>query len=161
DRIHRRHCRRLQPDPRRAGGWLTGGCHRQHDRCLRHRKLSRRRAAAPPYRDHLVQARGPAWNPGRKERVMPKIPRWVALLIGLAILIAAPIGRGNYISLILSTWLIYTIAAMGLNLTLGYAGQISLAQAAFIGIGAYVSALMTLNGWHWLVTVPCAVALCF
>jgi branched-chain amino acid transport system permease protein len=92
---------------------------------------------------------------------MPKIPRWVWLLIGLAILIAAPIGRGNYISLILSTWLIYTIAAMGLNLTLGYAGQISLAQAAFIGIGAYVSALMTLNGWHWLVTVPCAVALCF
>lgn len=92
---------------------------------------------------------------------MAQVPRWVWLLIGLAILIAAPIGRGNYFSLILSTWLIYTIAAMGLNLTLGYAGQISLAQAAFIGIGAYVSALMTLNGWHWLATVPCAVTLCF
>jgi len=92
---------------------------------------------------------------------MPKIPRWIWLLAGLAILIAAPIGRGNYFSLILSTWLIYTIAAMGLNLTLGYAGQISLAQPPFIGIGAYVSALMTLAGWHWLVTVPCAVALTF
>ena len=92
---------------------------------------------------------------------MTRIPRWVWLLVGLAILIAAPLGRGSYFSLILSTWLIYTIAAMGLNLTLGYAGQISLAQSAFIGIGAYVSALMTLNGWHWLATIPFAIALCF
>lgn len=92
---------------------------------------------------------------------MQRIPSWIWLLVGLAVLIAAPIGRGNYISLVLSTWLIYTIAAMGLNLTLGYAGQISLAQAAFIGIGAYVSALMTLSGWHWLATIPCAVALSF
>lgn len=92
---------------------------------------------------------------------MPRIPRWAWLLAGLAVLLAAPIGRGNYFSLILSTWLIYSIAAMGLNLTLGYAGQISLAQGAFIGIGAYVTALMTLAGWHWLAAVPCAVALCF
>ena len=34
------------------------------------------------------------------------------------------------------------IAAMGLNLTLGYAGQVSLAQAAFVGIGAYTTALL-------------------
>lgn len=92
---------------------------------------------------------------------MPRIPRWAWLLAGLVILLIAPIGRGNYFSLILSTWLIYTIAAMGLNLTLGYAGQISLAQGAFIGIGAYVAALMTLAGWHWLAAVPCAVALSF
>ena len=31
---------------------------------------------------------------------------------------------------------------IGLNLPLGYAGQISLAQAAFVGIGAYVAALL-------------------
>ena len=35
---------------------------------------------------------------------------------------------------------------MGLNLTLGYAGQVSLAQAAFVGIGAYTAALLTTAG---------------
>ena len=39
-----------------------------------------------------------------------------------------------------------TIAALGLNLTLGYAGQVSLAQAAFVGIGAYTVALLTQPG---------------
>ena len=44
---------------------------------------------------------------------------------------------------ILSMWAVMTIAAIGLNLTLGYAGQMSLAQAAFVGIGAYITALLT------------------
>src|SRR6201999_3122250 len=48
---------------------------------------------------------------------------------------------------ILSQWAVMTIAAMGLNLTLGYAGQVSLAQGAFVGIGAYCSALLTTQGW--------------
>ncbi len=38
---------------------------------------------------------------------------------------------------------ILTIVLVGLNLLMGYAGQISLGQAAFYGIGAYVSAIMT------------------
>jgi branched-chain amino acid transport system permease protein len=92
---------------------------------------------------------------------MRAIPKWVWIALGLALLVAAPLGRGNYISLILSTWLIFTIAAMGLNLTLGYAGQISLAQGAFLGIGAYITALMTLAGVHWLAAVPASVAACF
>lgn len=46
---------------------------------------------------------------------------------------------------------IYGIVAIGLALLLGYAGQVSMAQAAFYGIGAYTSAILTtragLNGW--------------
>jgi branched-chain amino acid transport system permease protein len=38
---------------------------------------------------------------------------------------------------------IYAILALGLSLFLGYAGQISLAHAAFFGIGAYVTAILT------------------
>jgi branched-chain amino acid transport system permease protein len=37
---------------------------------------------------------------------------------------------------------IFTIAAAGLNITLGYAGVFSAAQAVFVGIGAYVTALV-------------------
>ena len=43
---------------------------------------------------------------------------------------------GNFIG-------IYAIVAIGLALLLGYAGQVSMAQAAFFGIGAYTSAVLT------------------
>lgn len=87
--------------------------------------------------------------------------RVLLLLLGLAALIVAPLGQGNYIVLILSSWLMFTIAAMGLNLTLGYAGQISLAQASFIAIGAYTTALMTLAGLPWILAVVASVVLAF
>lgn len=84
------------------------------------------------------------------------------LIPGLLVLAAlAPIGQGNYIVYVLTSWLVFSIAAMGLNLTLGYAGQISLAQASFMAIGAYTTALLTLAGWHWMVAMPLGLALCF
>ena len=64
-----------------------------------------------------------------------------------ALLIAAPFGLKPYGIYILTLWAVTTIAAIGLNLTLGYAGQVSLAQGAFVGIGAYVAALLTTKGW--------------
>ncbi len=46
---------------------------------------------------------------------------------------------------------IYSLIAIGLSLLMGYAGQISLGHAAFYGIGAYVSGILTatygLNPW--------------
>lgn len=83
------------------------------------------------------------------------------VLLGIAALVAAPIGQGNYIIYTLCSWLLFSIAAMGLNLTLGYAGQVSLAQAAFMGIGAYVTALMTLAGIHWGLAVVVSIVSSF
>lgn len=40
---------------------------------------------------------------------------------------------------------IYIILAVSLNLIIGYAGQVSLGHAAFYGVGAYVSALLSLH----------------
>jgi branched-chain amino acid transport system permease protein len=54
-----------------------------------------------------------------------------------------------------------TIAAIGLNLTLGYAGQVSLAQGAFVGLGAYCGAILTTNGWPMIVALIVATVLCF
>jgi branched-chain amino acid transport system permease protein len=70
-----------------------------------------------------------------------------AALLIVAGLIAAPFGLKPYGVYILTLWAVTTISAIGLNLTLGYAGQVSLAQGAFVGIGAYVAALLTTNGW--------------
>jgi len=83
------------------------------------------------------------------------------LALGLAALFFAPLGQGNYIVYVLCSWLVFSVAAMGLNLMLGYAGQVSLAQSAFMGIGAYITALMTLAGINWLLAMPVAILSCF
>src|ERR1700719_2594318 len=62
---------------------------------------------------------------------------------------------------LISMWAVLTVAAIGLNLTLGYAGQVSLAQGAFVGIGAYTAALLTQAGWPYPVAFACAGLLCF
>ena len=78
----------------------------------------------------------------------------------VVLLVAAPFGLKPYGIYLLSLWAVMTIAAIGLNLTLGYAGQISLAQAAFVGIGAYAAALLTTNGWPLWSAFLLATALC-
>ena len=57
--------------------------------------------------------------------------------------------------------LIYILLAQTLSLPAGYSGLISLAHAGFYGIGAYTSALLTLNfGWPFLLTLPLAMLFC-
>jgi branched-chain amino acid transport system permease protein len=79
----------------------------------------------------------------------------------LALLLAAPFGLKPYGIYLLSLWAVMTIAAIGLNLTLGYAGQISLAQGAFVGIGAYTAALLTTQGWPLAAAFAAATLICF
>jgi branched-chain amino acid transport system permease protein len=70
----------------------------------------------------------------------------VAIVAGTAVLWFAVDGLRNYALYVATLWLVTAIAAMGLNLTLGYAGLKSLAQAAFVGIGAYATAILTTKG---------------
>ncbi len=85
----------------------------------------------------------------------------IAVAVVVAALIVAPLGQGNYIAYLLCSWLMLAIAAMGLNLTLGYAGRISLAQASFIGIGAYATSIVTLAHYPWVLGMAVGVVLCF
>ena len=52
----------------------------------------------------------------------------------------------DYIVTVLTFVAIQAIVACGLNVIVGYAGQISLGHAAFFGIGAYASAILTTRG---------------
>jgi branched-chain amino acid transport system permease protein len=55
---------------------------------------------------------------------------------------------------------IFAVLAMSLNLLLGYTGQLSLGHAAFFGIGAYTSALLTLKlEWSFWIGLPAAAIL--
>jgi branched-chain amino acid transport system permease protein len=58
--------------------------------------------------------------------------------------------------------LIYAIAVLGLNLLIGFNGQISLGHSAFFALGAYTTAiLMTFGGWPYWATLPVAAVVCF
>jgi len=78
-----------------------------------------------------------------------------------AFAVAAPFFLKPFGIYLLSTWVVLTIAALGLNLTLGYAGQVSLAQGAFVGIGAYTVALLTQAGCPFALAFVAAGLLCF
>lgn len=83
------------------------------------------------------------------------------ILFACLIFVAAPLYfKGGYILNVLVFVGINTMLAVGLNLLLGFAGQISLGQAAFYGLGAYLSAILTtMHGVNpWLAMVIAALA---
>jgi branched-chain amino acid transport system permease protein len=73
----------------------------------------------------------------------------VAILLPL---ILYPMKLGNYYLHVVIMMGIFTILTSGLNLLMGYTGQVSIGHAAFFGIGAYTSALLAtkLNISFWL-----------
>ncbi len=81
--------------------------------------------------------------------------------IAAAILLIAPPFLKNYGIYLLSYWMVFIIATMGLNLTVGYAVQKSLGHAAFFGMGAYVVALMMKAGLSFWLGLPAAALICF
>jgi branched-chain amino acid transport system permease protein len=83
------------------------------------------------------------------------------VILGLAVLVAVPPFLKNYGVYLLSTWLVYVIANMGLNLTVGYAGQKSLGHAAFFGIGAYTVAILMQHGFSFWLGLPLGMLGCF
>ena len=80
------------------------------------------------------------------------------------VLLLWPLLENNPYHLGLSNLIaIYVIVVLGLNLFIGYAGQISLGHAAFFAIGAYGSAIgtTTLGGPAWPVMIVVALAVAF
>ncbi len=72
---------------------------------------------------------------------MPATP----LLLVLGLFVLPWIEPDKFVLHVLSLIAIASIAAMGLQVLLGYSGQLSIGQAAFYGIGAYTSAILTVN----------------
>ncbi|MDA0308691.1 MAG: branched-chain amino acid ABC transporter permease [Proteobacteria bacterium] len=57
-----------------------------------------------------------------------------------------------YEMIVLTNMLIAILFAQSLNLITGFCGQVSLGHAAFLGIGAYTSAMLTKSGWPLMAT---------
>ena len=66
-------------------------------------------------------------------------------LVAAVLLIALPWGLSSYQLGLLTKMLIFAVFAMSLNLILGYAGLPSLGHAAYFGVAAYTTALLSLR----------------
>jgi branched-chain amino acid transport system permease protein len=86
---------------------------------------------------------------------------FAALVLSVVALAVAPSLLKTYGLYLLTLWLVYIVAAMGLNLTVGYAGLKSLAHAGFMGVGAYTVAIAMKAGISFWLATPLAVAICF
>ncbi|WP_294764997.1 branched-chain amino acid ABC transporter permease [uncultured Rhodoferax sp.] len=66
--------------------------------------------------------------------------RWAMLLLLLVAFVAVPMGASDYLfRAILIPFLIFSLAAVGVNILVGFCGQISLGSGAFMAVGAYAA----------------------
>ncbi|MGG1674298.1 branched-chain amino acid ABC transporter permease [Neobacillus sp. NRS-1170] len=85
--------------------------------------------------------------------------RKLLLILGVIALFFLPLAVTNpYVMYVINLILIYTLLALGLDLIVGYTGQVSVGHGAFFGIGAYVAAILSKNlGFSFWVNLPLSI----
>jgi branched-chain amino acid transport system permease protein len=74
--------------------------------------------------------------------------KWIAAIPFVALAVLLPAFAGDFYINLASQILIAAIFALSLNLLVGYGGMTSLGHASFLGVAAYISALLTSRyGW--------------
>lgn len=92
-------------------------------------------------------------------RPRPRPARWAAYAVLAVVLLAVPQFASPYTNLQLTLILVYGVAILGLDVLVGRAGQVSLGQSAFLGLGAYAAAYAFDRGWGPVAALALAVAL--
>ena len=87
---------------------------------------------------------------------------WLLGFFLTALLLVTPLVAPSYLTFQLTGVMAYAVAAIGLNLIIGYAGQISLGHNAFFALGAYTAALSVAHlQVHYVVSVLIAAVVTF
>jgi branched-chain amino acid transport system permease protein len=83
------------------------------------------------------------------------IARWTVAGIVVLFATVVPLALGEYYLSIINLSLIAVVGALGLNILVGYTGQISVGHAAFMSVGAYTAANLAVRlGLPFWVTLP-------
>ena len=89
-------------------------------------------------------------------RILKTVRSRVWLLILVLVLVALPAAAGAYLLGQMTYMFITLMAVYGLYVTVGMAGQINIAQSAFVGVGAFVTARLSGYDLPVYVVVPVA-----
>ena len=85
---------------------------------------------------------------------------WVLLLIALAVFLIAPLVVNDYLLTILILIFYFAYTAQAWNIMMGFAGQLSLGHALYVGLGAYTTAALYVHfGISPWLGLPVAVAI--
>jgi len=91
-----------------------------------------------------------------------RLLRACAIAAGVVVAVAIPFNSSSVLNGDLTLVMIYAVAALGLNLLVGYSGQISLGHGAFFAVGAYTAAaLLAKTDLPWPLAVPAAAVVAF
>jgi branched-chain amino acid transport system permease protein len=83
------------------------------------------------------------------------IAKWTVIAFAVLFIVIVPLSLHDYYVSILNLILIAIVGALGLNILVGYTGQISVGHAAFMSVGAYTAAnLVTRLDAPFWITVP-------
>ncbi len=90
---------------------------------------------------------------------------WVRVAFGVVVavvLIVLPLISSKFVNYQLGLMAVFAVAILGLNIVMGYAGQVSLGQSAFLGLGAYIASYVVTAdlGIPEPLAVPVALVLC-
>ena len=84
-----------------------------------------------------------------------KKSKTIIAVIGVCILLLLPYGLGKYSIFLISLLAVYSLVSIGLNLLMGYTGQIAAGHAGFLALGAYFTAILS-DSIEWM---PCLMTL--
>jgi branched-chain amino acid transport system permease protein len=91
------------------------------------------------------------------QRVRSAPPRYWLVVIAILFFLGFPTTISSFLASEWAQALILAIAIMGLNILVGYSGQLSLGHGAFMALGAYISAILAHRyKMDYLVTIPIA-----
>jgi branched-chain amino acid transport system permease protein len=80
------------------------------------------------------------------------IARWAVAVLAAIFIVIVPLTSSDYLISIVNLSLIAIVGALGLNILVGYTGQISIGAGAFMSVGAYTAAnlVVHLNAPFWI-----------
>src|SRR3954469_8444315 len=89
-------------------------------------------------------------------RLLKTVRSRVLVALLLIALLVVPLTSGAYLLGVAAQAFIALIAVLGLHVTVGMAGQINIAQSAFVGVGAFATAKLSGYGLPFWVVIPLA-----
>jgi len=95
--------------------------------------------------------------------VRPKLPSAIHLIARICaagvLLYVLPFAIPSYLVSQFATVMVFAIAIIGIDLVTGFGGAITLGHAAFVALGSYTTAILTVRyGWNPYATIPVAAA---
>ena len=89
----------------------------------------------------------------------PRRVRLALAALAAVLLVVAPLILPAFANQTLVRIGVYAVAVLGLNIVMGYTGQVNLGQIFFVGLGAYVTAYGVNHGWNILLVFAAACAI--